>query len=196
MTTFNWKAFLAEWNHELLQDDEIVQRLPAGVVAAGWLGYPGATEAQIVALEARLGTRLPPSYRAFLAVTNGWRTTTPFIDKLWSTDEVEWFAVRNQDWIDAYVGPAADLPSSTDAEYLTYGDEQSGYLRTEYMQSALEISETGDAAIYLLNPEIVTPEGEWEAWFLANWNPGASRYRSFQEMMQAEYQSFLRLREG
>ncbi len=31
----------------------------------------GATEAQIAALEARLGMTLPPSYRAFLAETNG-----------------------------------------------------------------------------------------------------------------------------
>jgi hypothetical protein len=196
----DWKAFLTQWSRDMLQDDDIVQHLPADVVASGWLGHPGATEDQIAALEARLGTRLPPSYRAFLAATNGWRTTTPFIDKLWSTDEVEWFAVRNQDWIDAYVEPAADLPPITDAEYFVYGDEQSSvqqssvHFRTEYLQSALEISETGDSAIYLLNPQIVTPEGEWEAWFFANWRPGATRYRSFLEMMQAEYQSCLRLR--
>jgi hypothetical protein len=39
----------------------------------------------------------------------------------------------------------------------------------------------------------VTPDGEWEAWFFANWNPGANRYRSFREMMQAERANFLRL---
>ncbi|HEY3110361.1 MAG TPA: hypothetical protein VGL23_16490 [Chloroflexota bacterium] len=41
---------------------------------------------------------------------------------------------------------------------------------------------------------MVTPEGEWEAWFFANWYPGASRYRSFWELMQAEHASFLELR--
>ncbi len=49
------------------------------------------------------------------------------------------------------------------------------------------------SAIYLLNPQVVTEEGEWEAWFFANWLPGAARYRSFQEMMEAEYQDFLAL---
>jgi SMI1 / KNR4 family (SUKH-1) len=191
MTAFDWKAFLTQWSRDLLQDDEIAHDLPADVVASGWLGYSGATEDQIAALEARLGTRLPPSYRAFLAVTNGWRNTTPFIDKLWSTDEVEWFAVRNQDWIDAYVEPMIDLPPITDAEYFVYGDEQSSvHFRTEYLQAALEISEIGDSAIYLLNPQIVTPEGEWEAWFLANWQPGATQYRSFLKMMQEEYRSW------
>jgi hypothetical protein len=40
---------------------------------------------------------------------------------------------------------------------------------------------------------VVTPEKEWEAWFFANWLPGAARYRSFREMMKAERESFLRL---
>jgi hypothetical protein len=33
---------------------------------------------------------------------------------------------------------------------------------------------------------VVTPDGEWEAWFFANWLPGANRYRSFWEMLQTE----------
>lgn len=57
------------------------------------------------------------------------------------------------------------------------------------------ISAVGDSAVYLLNPEVRTPSGEWEAWFFANWNPGACRYRSFWEMMQRECQSFIDLRE-
>ena len=36
----------------------------------------------------------------------------------------------------------------------------------------------------------VTHDGEWEAWFFANWLPGATRFRSFAELMEAEYQSF------
>src|ERR1700724_972012 len=161
MTLFDWKAFLTQWSRDLLQDDTLTKRLPADVVASGWLGYPGATDDQIAASEARLGTRLPPSYSAFLAVTNGWHYTTSSIYKLWSTDEVEWFAVRHQDWIDAYVDPPnpAHLPPITDAQYFVYGDEQSTVMyRTEYLQTALEISDVGDAAIYLLNPKIVTPE--------------------------------------
>lgn len=50
----------------------------------------------------------------------------------------------------------------------------------------------GDAAIYVLNPQIVTPEGEWEAWLFADWLPGAARYRSFQDLMQAEYAQAMR----
>jgi hypothetical protein len=41
-------------------------------------------------------------------------------------------------------------------------------LRVEYLESALEISDEGDSAIYVLNPKVVTPAGEWEAWLFAN----------------------------
>ena len=182
-------------------------KLPPEVIQSGWLGYPGATEEQIVRAEARLKTTLPLSYREFLKVTNGWRQTTPFIDKLWSTEDIEWFSVRHQAWIDSFVERYADdsvdridtllgEPTILDKDYLVYGDAQDcSKLRVEYLQTALEISDKGDAAIYLLNPQVITEDGEWEAWFFGNWLPGADRYRSFREMMQAEYENFLELRE-
>jgi hypothetical protein len=209
MSTFNWENFLRRWSQDLLesmQHDQ--QQLPIEVIKSGWLGYPGATEEQISRAEYRLGTTLPPSYREFLKVTNGWRQTTPFIYKLWSIEEIEWFAVRRPDWIDSFVAGCistyknnattfSSIPAIPDAEYFVYGDEQDcSKLRLEYLQTALEISDMGDSAIYLLNPQIITPDGEWEAWFFGNWLPGADRYRSFWEMMQAEYANFLELREA
>ena len=44
----------------------------------------------------------------------------------------------------------------------------------------------GDGAVVLLNPKVVTPEGEWETWFFANWLPGAVRYRSLAEWLADE----------
>ena len=202
MTLFNWKDLLTEWNQELLADEDIRADLPPEVIAAGWLGYPGATEAQLEQLEERLGTPLPPSYRMFLRFSNGWRDTGHFIPAIWSTEEVEWFAVRNQEAIDGwlegerYEGREPDpVP---DDDYLQYGEDGADELtfRSEYLQTTLEISdrERAGTAVYLLNPQIVTPEGEWEAWFFAHWIPGASRFRSFWELMQHEHQGFLRLR--
>lgn len=208
MSSFDWERFLKRWSQETIdaigrdRDD-----LPPEVLESGWLGYPGATEQQITRAAARLGKALPPSYEAFLRVTNGWRQTSLFSNKLWSIEEIEWFAVKHQAWIDAF-WEKAEQPSAEssnakaptlsipDTEYFVYGDEQDcSKIRVEYLQTALAISHFGDGAIYLLNPQIVTSEGEWEAWFLGDWLPGADRYRSFQEMMQAEYESFLELRE-
>lgn len=208
MLSFDWESFLKRWSGEILESmGSDRHTLPAAVLESGWLGYPGATEEQIARAEARLGMALPPSYRRFLQVTNGWRQTTPFINHLWSTDEIEWFTTRHQAWIDTLVAKAD--PSSTHSsnhnsaplsisneEYFVYGEEQDcSKIRTEYLHHTLEISDRGESAIYLLNPQVITTAGEWEAWFLGDWLPGADRYPSFQEMMQAEYENFLELRD-
>ncbi|MBZ0290204.1 MAG: SMI1/KNR4 family protein [Anaerolineae bacterium] len=193
MPKYDWSALMAKWNTAMLNSSER-EFLPEAAVKAGWLGAPGATDADIAALEKHLGKTLPTSYREFLQFSNGWQKLSAFIDKVWSAQEVEWFSVRNQDWIDAWNPGGVDpLPPIPDSEYLRYGDEQQGALRSEYMQTALEISDTGDSAILLLNPLIVTDDGEWEAWFLANWMAGARRYRSFWDLMEGEYESFLEL---
>jgi hypothetical protein len=84
------------------------------------------------------------------------------------------------------------MPVISDSEYYRYGDNQDPItMRAEYLPFMLEISDVGDG-IMLLNPRVVSKEGEWEAWFLASWLPGANRYRSFWDMMQASFRSFRR----
>jgi hypothetical protein len=103
----------------------------------------------------------------------------------YSTEEIDWFATNKQDWIDAWHSSHQGLPSVPDEKYFIYGDEQDCiYLRTEYMQTALAISSDCDGYIYLLNPQVVNENGEWEAWDFGHKLPGANRYRSFLEMMQ------------
>jgi hypothetical protein len=195
MADSQWNGFLRQWSKEIIATGKYNHMLPPEVIASGWLGFPGATEEQLQRAESRLGVQLPPSYRQFLATTNGWRMTGTFIYRLWSTEEVDWFRVRNQDWIDAYT--ESETVPIPDNQYFVYGPGQdSVWIRTEYLPGMLEISDTGQEAIYLLNPNIVTPEGEWEAWFFGNWLPGADRYRSFWDLMQAEYATFRRLRQG
>jgi hypothetical protein len=190
MDAFDWKIFLQDFSRELLADDEIRLQHPPDVVRGKWLGYEGASDIQIAAMEQRLGLQLPPSYRQFLQTTNGWRNTGYFIQRVWPCARVNWFRERHRDWISAYHSQYKKLPRISDEDYLVYGDEQdSAFIRTEYLEKAIEISEIGDSAIYLLNPEVVH-EGEWEAWVFADWLPGASRYRSFQELMVAERQGF------
>jgi len=187
MKETEWKSFLTEYNHELLSYEQVVEALPRELIKAGWLGYAGASDNEIETTEKRLGTRLPPSYRAFLKVSNGWRFPSVSIFDLLPAEKVVWFREQNQDWIDAYAGPAADLPPISDQEYFVYGAKQDCVkFRAEYLQTALQVSDEGDSAVVLLNPKVVTPEGEWEAWFFANWLPGAARYRSFGDWLADE----------
>ena len=190
MTSSDWRAFLEQFSRDLLADERIRDGLPDAVIESGWMGFEPASVAQIVALETRLGVRLPPSYRTFLGVTNGWRATGPFIHRLWSTDDVTWFRERHQDWIDAYVEPWREMIQDLNGEEL---DDREN---PEHLQTALELSDVGDSAIYLLIPGRVTSEGEWEAWDFANWHPGAVRHPSFAELMQSARDGLVSLRQS
>jgi len=163
--------------------------LSSDKVTAGWLGEPGAAESEITAAEQRLGVELPPSYSDFLADSNGFSEIGPFIYRLYSAAEIDWFPVRNQDWIDAY---QMDPDISPEEHLLDPMD--SVRFRTSYLSSCLQISEEGDSAVVLLNPKVINHEGEWEAWFFANWNPGAHRYPSFRAYVESELESLKRLR--
>jgi hypothetical protein len=182
-----WKSFLTEYNRELLSYEEVVERLSPELIKAGWLGYAGATDEEISTIEKRLATHLPPSYQAFLKISNGWRFPSVSIFDLLPTSKVSWFREQNQDWIDTYVETSSETQAISDEEYFVYGDKQDCVnFRAEYLQTALQISELGDSAVVLLNPKVVTPDGEWETWFFANWLPGAVRYRSFGDWLSAE----------
>ncbi|WP_055076748.1 SMI1/KNR4 family protein [Pseudanabaena sp. 'Roaring Creek'] len=189
-STFNWEELLREFSHKIiadLEEQEVYQAydkwdITPEMIESKWLGFPSASEEQIVAAENRLGIKFPPSYREFLKVSNGW-ARCGFEMNLWSTEEVDWFVARNQDWVDAW----ADDDDIPDEKYFIYGDNQDCvYMRNRYLKTALEVTcRGGDGDIYLLIPEVIFPEtGEWEAWHFGNKLPGAHRYRSFYELMQ------------
>ncbi|WP_414548051.1 SMI1/KNR4 family protein [Anabaena sp. CCY 0017] len=194
MAQFDWENLLKEFSLKLIEydikecRDDITRepKLTPELRKSGWLGYPGATEQQIISAESRLGIKLPPSYREFLKISNGWRNSDWTEMKLWSTDELEQFSTRNQDWIDAWVPYTDERPTVPDHVYFAYGEEQDCInLRREYLQNALEISsDSDDGDILLLIPDVVFDDEELEAWHFGDKLPGANRYPSFYELMQ------------
>ncbi|RZL01439.1 MAG: SMI1/KNR4 family protein [Hymenobacter sp.] len=166
--------------------------------AANWVGKPGATEAEIRGLEQRLLCTLPPSYRSFLATSNGFGPISPFIYDLYSTAEVDWLMNVEPELVDRWEEDPtpADNPALADEEYLRYDDQRiEGILKPTHLRQCLMISNWGDAGFLALNPA-QQHEGEWEAWHFANWMPGAQRYRSFAELMQSSYREYVALRQG
>lgn len=185
------RTLLMEISREQLQDPRIKAETAEDKVAAGWLGEPGAAVDEISSAEQRLGMRLPPSYRAFLALSNGFNDVGPFIYRLYKAAEIEWFRVRNQDWIDAYQTGEVISPE----EHLAHPEDCVRF-RAAYLSACLQISEEGDSAVVLLNPEVVNGEGEWETWFFANWYPGAERFPSFTAYVESELESIRYLRDS
>jgi SMI1 / KNR4 family (SUKH-1) len=175
MSTPDWGPWLREWSRDLL--NYIDPRRYHGpvdkeMIASGWLGYPGATEDQISNLEARLGKTLPPSYRAFLKASNGFQQPGMFVPRLLTVDEIEWFRVKSLDTIDMW--------KSNGLEDLT---------------NALAISPF-DEDVYLLNPQVVTADGEWEALDFSPGQASCDHYPSFWELMQAKRKTFLNVMES
>lgn len=197
MEPIDWLGFLQDYNTGVLVSHFLKGALAYGgnddlarAAQAGWLGYPGATEEQLTRTEERLGSTLPPGYRAFLQVSNGWRAPNSFVPRLHSAEELEWF--RNTDdgqqLIEIYREIAEDHISGEG------GWMQEALLEpVRAMERALLISEIGRGGgeLYLLIPVPTNPEAEWEAWFYGSWVPGYRQYGSFRELMQQERELFI-----
>ena len=169
--------------------DARVANPPASAPALDWKKLlrrkrKPATKQAIAALEARIGRSLPPSYRSFLEASDGAAAFEDILPELLPTRDVRWFREQHQDWIDTWT---REMPGdASDAAYFVYGDGQdSTSLRTRYLQGALQIGSAVDGAVYLLVPDVIDARGEWEAWLFANWLPGADRYPSFRELVEA-----------
>jgi cell wall assembly regulator SMI1 len=91
----DWKTFLSRWSRELM-NTELASRVEPRPDSPDWLGYAPASEEEIRKLEARLGLALPPSYRAFLLTSNGWRRTTSFIGSIRPVGEVTWLRLEDR----------------------------------------------------------------------------------------------------
>ncbi|MDP9612067.1 SMI1/KNR4 family protein [Streptomyces demainii] len=175
-TVGQWRAYLAEYSATILRvaDEEELGDVSDEQRAVGWLGYEGADEESILALEKRLGTRLPPSYRAFLGASDGWLNISPFMWRMRTAETVGWLRETDPETWSVIRGGAAGA-----------GDD------TAFMDRALLVSEEGDAQHWLLDPADVSEDGEWAAYIWASWYPAlGDRHASFAALVAEERTGF------
>jgi hypothetical protein len=124
---------------------------------------------------------VPPGYRQFLATANGGPLESA--DRFLSTAEVGWLRDLAPDIVDDW-----ELTDDDDADpepdRSNYDLFPNGWFRL-YLRRTLLISQHDGEGVYLLNPEVATENGEWEAWFLADWVPGAERAPSLRALLEA-----------
>ena len=165
-----------------------LQILKEYAVAIGmdkWPDNPGASEAQLAAVELRLRIKLPPSYRAFLNASNGRRFASDNTPILRAVEKIRWFRKEHKDWYEAYKMSAEPLCVS-EKDYFDYTKQDCVEFEIKHLAQGLCITEIGDDAVVLLNPMVIWPDGEWETWFFSNSSPGATRFRSFGDWMSQE----------
>lgn len=179
-----WWQTLAGLSQRLLANEDNRIELDDEVVKSGWLGMGPALSGEIAHLEKRLGKRLPPSFRQYLRVSNGWLKGPSLPGRWYGTSEIGWFRDLEPEYVRIWT---RDIVAVPDDQYLVYGPKQDTVsIRCEYLKSCLQVSEVNDGYVYLLNPEVIGPELEWEAWVFGSKLPGAIRYRSWRELVAAE----------
>ena len=90
-TPSEWRGFL--------------EKFAAAVGALEWPGSPSASEEELLVAEKRLKTNLPPSYRAFLSVSNGWSQASRAVPVLRPVEKIRWFGRQQPEWVRAYQEP-------------------------------------------------------------------------------------------
>ncbi|MFI6210130.1 SMI1/KNR4 family protein [Streptomyces sp. NPDC051041] len=174
--TFNWHEFLGRWQKEWVpradEDDDGGQTVVP-------LGRPGADEAAIAAAEERLGRRLPPSYREFLAASDGWHVDQAAgVYQLGGAADIDWFR---------------DPYGMTPLYEQNLGDDprQEHVLLAGMWQRALRLETDSDMSYALLDPGDSDQDGEWALYVYKGWSGEfPDRYPSFRAYMEAMYRGF------
>lgn len=183
--TKTWQQFLSAWEARLSRSNANgcpPDRFRDMFIADRKITYPGASKRELSTCERRLGCRLPPSYREFLAASNGlllltWSSNT----RLLSTSEVCWFVDVAPRICEVWSQEVPGRP-----QHKIYGSRQN-WMRYDstHVSSLLLISDMNAGADYfLLDPLEEATDGEWETWQLMPKAPGIQRFRTFEDMMQ------------
>jgi hypothetical protein len=185
---FPWSDLLRRWSVELCNDDSFALTQDDAVIESGWTGAEPAAENELRDLERRIGQTLPPSYRSFLLTTNGYVPGSS-VSRIRPAREVKPFIDEESDWVDVWI--ETDTAPMTVAEHVATRGQDVVNARWQLLSNAIQVSDVFDGAVYLLCPTVVDDEGEWEAWHFASWLPGAARFASWWDLINAEYRTWL-----
>jgi len=122
-------------------------------------------------------------------VSNGWPLFDTFIERLLPVEEVDWLRAADPDGLSLIQGYGDH--DISDQDYLDY-ERHSEAIRTSYYPQCLLIGKAWEpeGEMVLLNSDIVSRDGEWEAIFFADWLPGNQRYRSFYDLVNGRLRVF------
>ncbi|MEU6132783.1 SMI1/KNR4 family protein [Saccharopolyspora sp. NPDC047091] len=171
-TVEEWHGFLRAHSAAHLASRMLRELVADGRIAVseqqrrtGWLGREPATEDAVQAAEERLGCALPPSFRNFLLVSDGWSESGDELHGLFRLDGVGRFEDLRAELMDAW----ADLDF--------FADELA------VLRRSLLIADHEDGVYWVLSPDSGDADGGWTAcvWDTADGAP--AKYRTFGDLV-------------
>jgi hypothetical protein len=167
---------------------EVLKRFPErrlgpedrDAIARGTTLNAPASADDIEALEKRIGKPLPPSYRAFLMASDGMHFHGALNQvRMLRANEVVPLTEQAYPGLLRVWAPMADVAIPLDP--LAGGPLPGAALRRAWV-----ISTDVDTDMYMILPDLATPDGEWPVWFYGYKNPGVIGYPSFRAMLERE----------
>lgn len=189
---YNWQKLLSQFDEKYLADERIMQEFfHSSDIPLSLFNEP-ATEIEINDLERKISIELPPSYKEFLKTTNGFKIINQLFGNLFPANLVQPLISFDPHLVEIWSAMDFEV---TDEMYFDYSETQrTEWLRGKYFNDCIAISDWFDGGIILLNPNVKMGE-EFEAWAFANWYPGATRYKSFWDLMNEEFKSYSELKD-
>jgi hypothetical protein len=174
-----WTELLRRWSGEAIAHaDAVGLEVTPQMRASGWIGAPPASAADIATVQARLERSLPPSYRAFLAITDGWPVLSFDFGRVRPVAELDWVANTS---------PGLYEVVCADHGYEWPPDSDDG---PPLMNRALLLGTGPDDFLY--DTGRIDADGEWATTCWTSWYPGAGNQRpTFRAGLVAHYASFV-----
>lgn len=189
---YKWKELLSGAEQYFLKDQEIMRNFFGDSQFPSSLINKPASDDEIMKLQERLSLTLPPSYKTFLQVSNGFRIVNQLFGNLFSADKVQRLIDFDPSFVNTWY--RNDMETVTDEMYFDYSENQrTEWIRANYLKECIAVSDWFDGGIILLNPAIRYGD-EYEAWAFANWYPGAVRFKNFWELMHHQCKQYLVLK--
>ncbi|MDI5963404.1 SMI1/KNR4 family protein [Streptantibioticus silvisoli] len=183
LTDLEWREFLRAYSCEYLNSDDLRRATEEGRSSVtdvqretGWLGGGPAGEAAVLAAERRLGIRLPPSYRNFLLVSDGWGVIADSLAELLAVGRIGWFRDLEPELLASWSMPDMDHFAE----------------HSEMLERALLISGPADGDYWLLSPDDIAGNDEWTAyWWMAGDGQDPEPYDDFAALVVRARENFL-----
>jgi hypothetical protein len=175
----SWTELLQRWSGEAIAHaDEAGLDVTAEMRASGWIGSRPASAADITATERRLERSLPPSYREFLALADGWPVLSMDFRQVRPVAEVDWVAAADPGFYKV-------VCSDNGYEWPPDGDDG-----PPLMNRAVLLNSGTDSFLY--DTGRVAADGEWATTCWTSWYPGAGdRQPSFRAGLESHYATFV-----